>query len=109
MSSIARMTSDRARSVEQLKMDVEGKSQWLHAAPFRSCFCVTKKSIPARWIIEGLLPNGETVELGNYSTGNLFAPGKPRYITVNVMCGLPIRFVCDASQGNAKLWVIFKS
>lgn len=84
-------------------------SQWLDAATYRSAFCIAKTSQAANWTIEGLLEDGETIVLADYSSGDLFNPSMPRYIAMNAMCGLPIRFVSDQSQSNSQLWVVFKS
>lgn len=109
MGSISKVTADRAKRVERLVLSDDTTSQWLDAACFRSCFCAATVATPAEWIIEGLLPDGQTVELGNYELNNLFDPDKPRYITVNAMCGLSIRFKSSVPQVGSQLWVILKS
>ena len=108
MGSISQVTNDRARHVEQLRFDDGKTSQWLHASPYRSCFCIAKQAVASTWLIEGLLPDGQQIELGSYDT-SLFDPPSPRYITVNAMCGLPIRFVAATSQPNSQLWIVFKA
>lgn len=108
MSSIAKVTIDRARTTQPLRMANGLVSQWLSVGEFRSCFCVANQSVPSAWIIEGLLPNGESVQLAGYET-DLFDPANPRYVTMKAMCGLPIRFVAAKSQTNSRLWVVFKS
>ncbi len=67
-------------------------SQWLSVGEYRSCFCMDHKQSHRQWLIEGRLPNGESVQLASYAS-ELFVPGCPRYITMKAMCGLPIRFV----------------
>jgi hypothetical protein len=99
----------RLVAAEQLKLTGQTTSQWLDATTYRSGFCVALSSVAASWTIEALLPNGNTVVVGNYDSGNLFDTLMPRYITTNAMCGLPIRFVSGLPQGNSDLWVIFKS
>ena len=108
MSSIAKVTIDRARTTQPLRMADGLVSRWLSVGEFRSCFCVASQSVPSAWIIEGLLPNGESVQLAGYET-DLFDPANPRYVTMKAMCGLPIRFVAATSQTNSRLWVVFKS
>ena len=108
MSSINQVTVDRAKTVELLKLEGGITSQWLNAAQYRSCFCVTKQSTPATWTIEGLLPDEQTIVLATYAN-ELFDPSRPRFITVTAMCGLPIRFVASTPQVNPQLWVILKS
>lgn len=109
MGPIAKVTVDRARSVQPLGLADGLHSQWLSVGEFRSCFCIATQSTPSVWAIEGLLPDGQVIELGSYDLNMLFKPDMPRYITVNAMCGLPIRFVSSVLQVNSKLWVILKS
>ncbi len=109
MGSIARITADRARAVIPLVLDEGVTSQWLAVGEYRSCFCIATDANPSPWTIEGLLPDGQTIELANYEPENLFNPRMPRYIAVNAMCGLPIRFVSAKRQPDARLWVVLKS
>lgn len=109
MASIAKITADRARTTEALQLADGRFGQWLSVGEYRSCFCIAKQSTPSAWAIQGLLPDGQIIELGSYDVNTLFKPDMPRYITVNAMCGLPIRFVSSVSQTSAKLWVILKS
>jgi hypothetical protein len=109
MGSIAKITADRARTTESLQLADGLVSQWLSVGEYRSCFCVAKQSTASAWAIQGLLPDRQIIELGSYDFNTLFKPSMPRYITVNAMCGLPIRFVSSVLQTNPKLWVIFKS
>jgi hypothetical protein len=108
MTSIARVTADRARTVHQLQLAGGLVSQWLAVGEFRSCFCIAKQSVASAWSIEGRLPNGEVIELARYET-DLFDPANPRYITMKAMCGLPIRFIALEPQVNHQLWVVLKS
>lgn len=108
MGSIARVTADRARTVQPLRLGEGLVSQWLSVDEYRSCFCIAKQSIPSAWTIEGRLPSGEAVELARYES-ELFDPTNPRYVTMKAMCGLPIRFVASTPQANSELWVVFKS
>ncbi len=64
---------------------------------------------PAIWIVQGLLPDGQIVDLVQYPLHELFEPSRPRYISVSAMCGLPIRFVASQPQPDSQLWVVFKS
>ena len=99
----------RRSETHQLEL-VDGlTSQWLDAAAMRSVFCIAVNSVSAIWDVEVQLPNGGVVQVANYGPDALFDPTKPRYITVNSMCGLPIRFVSSVSQPGAELWVVFKS
>lgn len=107
--SVMKIGAERCFEVCQIKLLGGTTSQWLSAVSYRSCFCIATAATAAIWIIEGLLPDGQTIELGNYELNNLFDPGKPRYITVNAMCGLPIRFVSNVPQANEMLWAVFKS
>jgi len=108
MASIAKVTIDRARATQSLRMANGLVSQWLSVGEFRSCFCVASQSVQSAWIIEGRLPNGDNVQLASYAT-DLFDPANPRYVTMKTMCGLPIRFVAATPQTNSRLWVVFKS
>ena len=108
MGSIAKITVDRARSVQPLRLANGQVSQWISVGEFRSCFCIAKQSTPSQWTIEGWLPNGEVAELARYES-ELFDPTNPRYVTMKAMCGLPIRFVASTPQSNPQLWVVFKS
>jgi len=108
MASIAKVTTDRARTVQPLRMANGLVSQWLAVGEYRSCFCIAKQSVPSAWTIEGRLPNGENVQLANYES-ELFDPTLPRYVTMKAMCGLPIRFVAATPQVNSQLWVVLKS
>ncbi len=110
MGSIHQVTADRATLVERLKLDQGTTSQWLNAANFRSCFCASTQPTNSAWVIEGLLPSNETIQLANYNNGDLFAFTNPRYITVNAMCGLPIRFVATVAQPVIRdCFVVLKS
>ena len=86
-------------------------SQWLNAPPYRSCFVIVVSAIDADWTIEGLLPSGQIVPLGSYAgeTGPFMAAGGRGYITVNAMCGIPIRFTSTLSQATADIWVVLKA
>ncbi|MEL7499042.1 MAG: hypothetical protein AAFN77_15650 [Planctomycetota bacterium] len=99
------------RQVEASRLELTGEttSQWLGVAAMRSAFCIALNSTPASWTIEAQLPDGGVVTVGQYNSGTLFNPTTPRYITVNAMCGLPIRFVSSVSQSDPNLWVICKS
>jgi len=110
MGSIYQVTADRATLVERLILDQGTTSQWLNAASFRSCFCASSQPTNSAWVIEGLLPNNETIQLASYSDGDLFAFTNPRYVTVNAMCGLPIRFIATVVQPeNRDCFVVLKS
>ena len=113
MASISHVTADRAKAIEKLVLEGGMTSQWLHAAPFETCFCIAVRSEHASWKIEGQLPDNEIVTLSHYrktsSGSRVFKSGTPRYITKNVMCGLPIRFVSSVIQSDPLVWVIFKS
>ncbi len=108
--TIAKMTAERGSHIEQLRF-VAGESQWLNAGPFRSCFVTTQIAAPAAWVIEGLLPDGQVIQLADYEIDNspFNATLRPGYISVNAMCGLPIRFVSSEPQTNSNLWIVFKS
>ena len=99
------------RQVEARRLEMTGgtTSQWLGVCGNEECFCIAVNSTPASWTIEAQLPDGEVVTVGQYNSGTLFNPTMPRYITVNAMCGLPIRFVSSASQTDPNLWVVCKS
>lgn len=84
-------------------------SQWLDAATFRSVFCIGAAGTAAAWNVEVQLPSGEAMIVGQYDEGSLLTPQTPRYITINAMCGLPLRFVSSVPQVNPNMWVIFKS
>lgn len=99
----------RRTETHQLELADGLTSQWLDAAAMRSVFCIAVNSVLAIWDIEAQLPNGTIVQVANYGSGALFDPTKPRYITVNAMCGLPIRFVSSVSQSGSELWVVIKS
>jgi len=107
--SIYSASFKRQSESHQLEMADGTTSQWLDAVAMRSAFCIAMASAPAVWTIEVLLPSGDTKQVGNYTSGNLFNPTMPRYITVNAMCGLPIRFVSSVDQSASSLWVVFKS
>ena len=108
MGSIARVTADRARTVQPLRLTNGLVSQWLAVDEYRSCFCIAKQSTPSAWTIEGRLPSGEAIELAHYES-ELFDPASHRYATMKAMCGLPIRFVASTPQPTSELWVVFKS
>ena len=108
----------RLVSINELRLDTSRQSQWLKADMYRSCFCAGQGSATADWTIEAQLSDGSVIQVGSYlkntnDPGNpystLFNATTPRYIGINAMCGLPIRFVASADQPSAKLWVIFKS
>jgi hypothetical protein len=99
----------RNAQVHRLVLDTQLASQWLDAAEYRSAFCVGVFSTAAGWTIEALLPSGAVAVVGNYDSGNLFDPTMPRFVTINAMCGLPIRFKADQPQPSSELWVVFKS
>ena len=107
--SIHTASFKRVAATHRLELGGGLTSQWLDAATYRSAFCLASSSVTAAWTIDVLLPDGQTVEVGAYDAGSLFAPTTPRYITTNAMCGLPIRFVSKVPQGNSELWVVFKS
>ncbi len=109
MGSIAQVTVDRAKVVEPLQLSTGTTSQWLNAAKYRSCFCIAKTSVPAIWTVQGLLPDGQIVDLVQYPLHEFFEPSRPRYISVSAMCGLPIRFVASQPQLDSQLWIVFKS
>ncbi len=113
MASISQVSADRAKNIVRLELVGGTTSQWLNAAPFATCFCISVVSGPSSWRVEGQLPDGELITLAHYrlSSGQstVFRTGTPRYITNNVMCGLPIRFVSSEPQVGDKLWVLFKS
>lgn len=96
-------------AVHKLELANQTTSQWLDASEYRSAFCIAQSSTPAGWIIEVLLPSGNVATVGSYETEDLFSTTRPRYITVNAMCGLPIRFTSSEPQSNPQLWVVFKS
>jgi hypothetical protein len=108
MASIAKVSVDRARTVQPLRLASGLVSQWLPVGEYRSCFCIASQSTPSAWSIEGRLPNGDAIELATYEN-ELFEPTNPRYVTMKAMCGLPIRFVASTPQVNPLLWVVFKS
>lgn len=111
MTSISQVAAERARSVERLAFGEDQKtSQWIHAAPYRACFCIAISVTEATWRIQGLLPSGAVIQLAYYrrsssSGSSVFNPNKPRYIKEEVMCGLPIRFVSTVEQPNSETWV----
>ena len=107
-ASLAKVTIDRARNTQALRMTDGFVSQWLSVGEYRSCFCIGSQAVPSAWLIEGRLPNRENVKLASYAS-ELFVPGSPRYVTMKAMCGLPIRFVAAKPQTNSRLWVVFKS
>lgn len=102
-------TFRRHVSAQKLVFTNGTTSQWLDAATFRSVFCAATSGTMAAWTVEVQLPSGEAVVVGEYDAGNLFTPQTPRYITINAMCGLPLRFVSSVPQVNPNLWAIFKS
>ena len=95
--------------VHRLALDAQATSQWLDAGEYRSAFCAAVTSVSAGWTIEALLPSGAVIIVGTYESGDLFEPNTPRYITINAMSGLPIRFKSDLAQPTAELWVVLKS
>jgi hypothetical protein len=114
MTSINQVAAERARAVEQLIFGEDLKtSQWIHAAPYQSVFCIGVKAKTATWKIEGLLPNGVVIPLGCYRRekchSRIFHPNKNRYIKEEVMCGLPIRFVSTVEQPDSELWVVMQA
>jgi hypothetical protein len=113
VASIIQVAIDRAKGCEQLVLHGGTTSQWINASRFETCFCIAIRSEPASWKIEGLLPENQSVTLSHYrrtsSGSRVFRPGKPRYITKNAMCGMPIRFVSSVVQPDPLIWVIFKS
>ncbi|QDV85476.1 hypothetical protein TBK1r_44900 [Stieleria magnilauensis] len=113
VASISQVTADRAKAIEKLVLEDGTTSQWLHAATFETCFCIAVRSEHASWKIEGLLPDQQVVTLSHYrrtsSGSRVFKTGTPRYITKNVMCGLPIRFISSVPQPDPSIWVVFKS
>ena len=66
MASISHVTADRAKSIEKLVLADGTTSQWLHAAPYETCFCIAVRSEHASWKIEGQLPDNEIVTLSHY-------------------------------------------
>ncbi len=113
MASISHVTADRAKAIEKLVLADGTTSQWLHAAPYETCFCIAVRSEHASWKIEGLLPDSEVVTLSHYrktsSGSRVFKSGTPRYITKNAMCGSSIRFLSSGRQSAPGGWVIFQS
>ena len=107
-ASLAKVTIDRARNTQALRMTDGLVSQWLSVGEYRSCFCIATQAVLSAWIIEGRLPNGENVQLASYPS-ELFIPGSPRYVSMKAMCGLPIRFVAAKPQTNSRLGVVLKS
>lgn len=117
MGSTRRVTIDKAATAVKLELvaganqtiDGVNTSQWLNSATYRSCFCIGLQSTESNWTIEALLPDGSVATVGLYDSGNLFSIGSAKYITMNAMCGLPIRFVADTPQVSPVLWVVLKS
>ncbi len=120
--AIMKITAERSLEICELKLVGGTTSQWLAAGSMRSAFCIGIGSASlVLWTVEGLLPNDQIVTLADYPlTGpiiqdpppesSLFQPGKPRYISVNAMCGLPIRFVASVAPSPLfQLWVMLKS
>ena len=114
MPSINQVAAERARAVERLVFEADLKtSQWIHASPYQSVFCIAVKAKTATWKIEGQLPNGTVIPLGCYRReechSRIFNPKNNRYIKEEVMCGLPIRFVSTVEQPDSELWVVMQA
>jgi hypothetical protein len=108
--STSKTILQRDQLIERLNF-TGGTSQWLNAPPYRSCYLVVEGASAADWSVQGKLPNGQNAELGSYlnEQGPFDPAGGAGYITMNAMCGLPIRFVASAPQPNAEIWVVLKA
>ncbi len=86
MASIAKVTIDRARATQSLRMANGLVSQWLSGASSEVAFAwqaVSSIGMDHR----RSFTNGDNVQLASYET-DLFDPANPRYVTMKAMCGL---------------------
>ncbi len=107
-ASIAKVTIDRARNTQALRMADGLVSQWLSVGEYRSCFCIATQAVPSAWLIEGRYQWRERsarklrIRVVRSRQSALRNDEGDVWTANSIRCS-------ENTQTNSRLWVVLKS